>query len=127
TVLKTNKLASMLAIFGLAIGLTVPSYGDDATAFTRFKDSADEGSGALQIAQASYRHPKKDVEIVLYGVVHIADKAYFEAVQKDLDNYTIVLWEGVKPGKKPMKDNGPGGIGEMQQVLCDVLGLTFQK
>jgi hypothetical protein len=119
---------SMTLALALALGLAPIAKADPETAFTRFKDGAKENHGALQIAQATYKKAGSDVEIVLYGVVHIADKAYFDLVQKDLDAYDCVLWEGVKPGKKKDKpDEGMINIGEMQKAMCELMSLTFQK
>jgi hypothetical protein len=126
--LTSKKILGVFSALALTLGLATPGFAQDTAGFTRFKDGEKEGAGALQIAQATYRNPKTNVEIVLYGVVHIADKAYYEAVQKDLDKYDIVLWEGVKPGKKKAKpDKSMAGIGEMQKMMCEMLGLTFQK
>jgi hypothetical protein len=127
-VLTSKKLMTVFSALALSLGLATPSFAGDETAFTRFKTGGKEGSGALQIAQATYRNPKTGVDIVLYGVVHIADKAYYKAVDKELGTYDAVLWEGVKPGKKKVKpDESMAGIGEMQKIMCELLDLTFQK
>ena len=126
--LRNNKLMSVFGALALSLGLATSASAQEATAFTRFKAGDKENTGALQIAQATYKNPNTGVEIILYGVVHIADKAYYKAVQKDLDSYDVVLWEGVKPGKKKVKpDESMAGIGEMQKMMCEMLGLTFQK
>lgn len=123
--MKTSKMC--IIILALSLGIAGPGSADEIE-FIRFKKGSEVNSGALQIAQASYKNPKTKVEIILYGVVHIADKDYYKAIQKDLDSYTAVLWEGIKPGKKKVK---PGGmtinVGEIQKLMCDILGLTFQK
>jgi hypothetical protein len=75
---------------------------------------------------AHFRAPDKDVEIVLYGVVHIADGEYYARVQQDLDSYGVVLWEGVAPGKEAPTD-ADKGLGELQGAMGEMLGLTFQK
>lgn len=36
--------------------------------------------------------------VQLVGVIHVADKAYYDALQKYLDERQLVLYEGVKPG-----------------------------
>jgi len=92
--------------------------------YVRFEQQGQDA--ALQTAVAHFSHPDKEVEIVLYGVVHIADKAYYEAVQKDLDSYDVVLYEGVAPGKTQPSE-ADKSLGEMQKAMGEALGLTFQK
>lgn len=124
----TKKAVTLIGALALLIGLAGPTYAGDKLEFIRFKKGATADSGKLQIAQASYTNPKTKVKIILYGVVHIADKSYYKAVQKDLDGYDVVLWEGIKPGKKKvLKPTGGINISLMQKVMCNVLGLTFQK
>lgn len=124
---QSKKLAQFFGVIAIMLGLSTFAAANDAVQFTRFVPGKTATSGQLQIAQATYRNPKTGVEIVLYGVVHIADKTYFQAIQKDLDAYDVVLWEGVKPGKNAPKTNNMSGIGGMQKMMCDLLGLTFQK
>jgi len=122
-----KKIVSGLML-ALVLGFSSQALAQDAKAFTRFKEATEDKAGALQIAQATYKKEGSDVEIVLYGVVHIAETEYYKAVQKDLDAYEVVLWEGVKPGKKKTKpDEGMINIGELQKAMCEMLGLTFQK
>lgn len=92
--------------------------------YVRFEQEGQDA--ALQTAVAHFTHPNKQVEIVLYGVVHIADKAYYDAVQRDLDSYDVVLYEGVAPGKTAPTE-ADKGLGEMQKAMGEALGLTFQK
>lgn len=125
---RTTTSLKILGALALSLGLAGSAVAGDETEFTRFVSGEQQSTGELQIAKATYRHPQSDVEIILYGVVHIADKAYFDAVQKDLDSYQSVLWEGVAPGKKKVKpDESIKGIGEMQHLMGGALGLTFQK
>lgn len=121
-----KKLNTFAAALALCLGLAPVLEAQDG--YTRFKQGKTDKDAALQIAQATFEKPGSDVKIVLYGVVHIADKAYYSAVQKDLDAYDVVLWEGVKPGKRKVKpDESLKNLGEMQKMLCEILGLTFQK
>ncbi|MEZ6185981.1 MAG: hypothetical protein R3F62_13350 [Planctomycetota bacterium] len=115
-----------LSLITLAILLTGAAFGQD-NAHVRFQQGAGDNA-ALQCAVSTYSHPDSEVEIVLYGVVHIADKTYFDRVQVDLDGYTTVLFEGVAPGKKQVEpDESLKSIGEMQGAMGEMLGLTFQK
>jgi hypothetical protein len=98
------------------------------TKFTRFVEAEDEGQAStLQVAYATYRSKDTDVELVLYGAVHIADKAYYKAVQKDLDACDVVLYEGVSASPDMKPDETMKSIGEMQTTMGQMLGLTFQK
>ena len=116
-----------LSLLTLAILLTGAAFGQDADAHVRFQQGQGNNA-ALQCAVSTYTHPETGVELVLYGVVHIADKSYFDRVQVDLDGYTTVLFEGVAPGKKQLEpDESLKGIGEMQGAMGEMLGLTFQK
>jgi hypothetical protein len=94
-------------------------------AFTRFQKN--RNGGTLETAYAVYKNKDTDVEVILYGAVHIADKAYYKKVQKDLDSYDVVLYEGVSPSKDQEPDENMKSIGELQTTMGSMLGLTFQK
>lgn len=115
--------SSTIATLALLLGLAAPAFaGPDP--YVRFEQ---EGrNAALQTAVAHFTHPESQVEIVLYGVVHIADKAYYDTVQADLDSYDVVLYEGVAPGKTEPTDEDKS-LGEMQKAMGELLGMTFQK
>lgn len=55
-----------------------------------------EESDALQTAIVSYESPQK-VRVDLVGAVHIADKAYFDALNLRFKSYDAVLYELVGP------------------------------
>ncbi|GEP43120.1 hypothetical protein [Brevifollis gellanilyticus] len=61
-----------------------------ATDFIRFVET-DEGD-SLQTAVVSYESPA-GVIVDLVGAVHIADKKYFEALNKRFKGYEVVLYE----------------------------------
>jgi hypothetical protein len=112
-----------LPALALLLAFGAPAFaGPDS--YVRFEQQGQDA--ALQTAVAHFSHPDKQVEIVLYGVVHIADKAYYDAVQRDLDSYDVVLYEGVAPGKTAPTE-ADKGLGEMQKAMGELLGLTFQK
>jgi hypothetical protein len=96
------------------------------TAFTRLREG--RGGGTLETAYATYKNKDTDVELTLYGAVHIADKAYYKKVMKDLASYDVVLFEMVSPSSPDTKpDESMKSIGELQSTMGEVLGLTFQK
>lgn len=60
----------------------------------------DEAAGTVRLEIASRSLQKADGNgpvIMLVGAVHIGDAAYYEGLQKLLDEQTVVLYEGVKP------------------------------
>ena len=90
------------------LGVGATALGQES--YVRFKQETPQNAG-LQTAVAHFVHPDKKVEIVLYGVVHIAEKEYYASVQKDLDSYTTVLFEG-----KPV---GTPDAGVFWRVIAD--------
>jgi hypothetical protein len=80
-------------------------------------------------------------DIWLVGAVHIGSKPYYASLQKLLDQQDLVLFEGVKPSAKQLKDAEeakaaaaknpsekdakPASKG-LYKVLGDALGLEFQ-
>lgn len=113
-----------LPALALLLAFGAPAFAGGPDSYVRFEQQGQDA--ALQTAVAHFSHPDKEVEIVLYGVVHIADKAYYDAVQRDLDSYDVVLYEGVAPGKTAPTE-ADKGLGEMQKAMGELLGLTFQK
>jgi len=119
---QTSTLLTLsLVLFGA--GLTS---ADDA--YVRYETGETARDAALQTAVATFRHADSDVELVLYGVVHVADADYYARVQADLDSYTTVLYEGVAPsadGAEP--DASAKSLGELQKAMGEMLGMSFQK
>jgi hypothetical protein len=75
--------------------------------------------------------------ISLVGVVHIGDAVYYKQLQAFLDKQNVVLYERVKPPKKPLATPEttpvptatgptPRPPASMQKRLAETLGLTFQ-
>lgn len=115
--------ARLFSALALILGLGGAASANDA--YVRFQTEGREDA-ALQCAVAHFRAPGRDVEVVLYGVVHIADAEYYARVQQDLDSYGVVLYEGVAPGKEAPTD-ADKGLGELQGAMGEMLGLSFQK
>ena len=69
------------------------------------------------------------VEVDLVGAVHLGGKGYYDTLDRLFEDYDAVLYELVapdharvpQPGRKPS-----GAIGNAQQGLTKMLGLTFQ-
>jgi hypothetical protein len=113
----------LLATLSLILGLAPAVQANDS--YVRYQQDQ-QGNGALQTGVAHFSHPDKKVEIILYGVVHIADADYYANVQRDLDSYDKVLFEGVAPGSEAPTE-ADKSLGEMQKMMGEMLGMTFQK
>ena len=103
---------------------------EESTDFIRFIE--EEKSDSLQTAVVSYESPQK-VKVDLVGAIHIADKAYFEALNTRFKSYEAVLYELVGPSieerKKPevMKEAQKlQWVGQLQTMMKDALKLTGQ-
>lgn len=100
------------------------------TNFIRFVE--EEKSDSLQTAVVSYESPQK-VRVDLVGAIHIADKAYFDALNTRFKGYDAVLYELVGPS---MEDRGKADsakdaqnlawVGQMQAMMKDALKLHGQ-
>jgi hypothetical protein len=119
-------LAGSAAVNGF---IRVAGAGDSVeTKFSRLTESEDEEVGTrLETAYATYTKAGSDVKVILYGAIHIADKAYYAKVNDDLASYDVVLFEGVSPSKDAKPDENMETVGEMQTAMGKALGLTFQK
>jgi len=114
---KTVSIAlSLLLLFGAAAS------GQDQD-YIRFREGPTEQDGALQIAVETYT--RNGVTLDLYGVVHMADEAYYQEIQRDLDQYDVVLYEGIKQGDTPNQETV--GLNAVQAGMARLLGLQFQK
>src|SRR5262245_28238713 len=116
-----TRLARFIPALLLALAPLLAFAGDEDTSFIRFSEKG-AGKGSLDIATATYRSEKTKTEVVLYGVVHIADADYYKKVQKELNSYDVVLFEGVKPSENKVPDESMKGLGEMQGMMGDLLG-----
>ena len=112
----------------LAFGLL--SAAEEPTDFIRFVE--EETSDSLQTAVVSYESPQK-VKVDLVGAIHIADKAYFDALNTRFKGYDAVLYELVGPSieerTKPeaMKEAQKlQWVGQLQAMMKDALKLTGQ-
>jgi len=108
---------------------TVKSKSAEATAektqFIRLTKDAKDRPVSLDIAITTYTGKNaagEDVRVDLVGVVHIADKAYYERLNKEFEKYDAVLYELVAPkGARPAR--GTAGI---YSPLASMLELADQ-
>lgn len=99
--------------------------------FLRYVPPGPQGGG-LDVAITDYEFQEPAATVHLVGVVHVADADYYERIQRDLDRYDIVLYEGVKPGEmeaiewqKHMLEEG-GEAGNLQMEMAAWLGFRYQ-
>jgi len=102
----------------------------EPTKFIRFVE--EEQSDSLQTAVVSYESPQK-AKVDLVGAIHIADKAYFDALNLRFKSYEAVLYELVGPSfeerNKPEVKQAAEKlqwVGQLQGMMRDALKLHGQ-
>src|SRR5688572_26406769 len=87
---------------------------------------------AMQTAVVRYSSAARPgVELDLVGAVHIADKSYFDELNKLFEKYEVVLYELVAPEGTRIPKGGRKGpsthpIGAMQDGMSSILELSHQ-
>ena len=87
---------------------------------------------ALQTAVVKYKSDSKEtegVEVTLIGAVHIAEKSYYEDLNKLFTEYDALLYEMVsdpKQGVPAPNERGASPVSSVQVGMKDMLELTFQ-
>ena len=102
----------------------------EPTKFIRFVE--EEQSDSLQTAVVRYESPQK-AKVDLVGAIHIADKAYFDALNLRFKSYEAVLYELVGPSfeerNKPEVKQAAEKlqwVGQLQGMMRDALKLHGQ-
>lgn len=105
----------------------------DAPRFLRLTKDDSGKPAALETAIVTYvpADPAKEgVSVELVGAVHIGDKAYYEALNKEFEQYDALLYELVAPEntRVPKERKGPPGsaVGGLQVGMKEMLELDFQ-
>lgn len=103
-----------------------PDPGDTkGSDFIRFRETGDQ-EGVLEAAIARYENDQ-GVKVDLVAAVHIADKNYYEALNKRFKKYDVVLYEMIKPkGVNPATRRSGGAISFLQRTMKNMLDLQFQ-
>lgn len=101
--------------------------------FTRIRYNESNQPVALEVAivrMASQSPSVPEIEVDLAGAVHVADKAYYEQLNKRFTHYDAVLYELVAEEGTRIPLGGaddPGNpISILQGGMTHALGLTFQ-
>lgn len=126
-----------ILLFLSILGFSAPIFGqDDAppkAAVEEYIRYVSDGDGD-RLQTAVQRFQRGDQHVDLVAVVHLADKRYFEALNRYLQSYDVVLYELVG-GRFPSEsvtsgaDDSPeemGSIRSLQQMAKSILGLEFQ-
>lgn len=122
---KTGLITSLILLLGIGA-----AFGQGSADYIRYQRGRTDNDGALQIAVETWRTPNGTL-IDLYGVVHIADAAYYQQVQRELDAYDAVLYEGVGATREALAERrrnpqSASGLSTVQKLFGTVLGLQFQ-
>jgi hypothetical protein len=104
----------------------------DEGKFIRVRRGDNERPVAMETAVVHYTSQKKPgVTVDLVGAVHIADRAYYDDLNKLFEKYDVVLYELVAPegtripqGGRKEKSTHP--IGMMQEGMSGILELSHQ-
>ncbi|HBP18613.1 MAG TPA: hypothetical protein DEA08_12615 [Planctomycetes bacterium] len=118
-------MRTLLISLLLATTLLGAASAQEADPYVRYRPAA----GQLEVAVSTFRHPQTQVEVQLYGVVHIADADYYEAVQRDLDRCDVVLYELIKSERPEQATRAERELGrevDVGRTLADLLGFEHQ-
>ena len=99
--------------------------------FLRLRNNDKGDPVAMETSITRYesdRYPGVTVDLI--GVVHIADKGYYDKLNKLFEQYDALLYELVAPeGARPIKGQnrqGTSALSGMQRMMKDMLDLQFQ-
>src|SRR4051812_29259123 len=95
--------------------------------FIRLKEDKDKTT-ALEVAITRYTNKSKTVTVDLVGVVHVADRAYYQQLSKRFPKYDVVLYELVAPPgtKVPAGGKKDGTAGFLTSIMTSLLDLDSQ-
>lgn len=77
---------------------THPAPAKDNPPLARVVEENDGAIVRMETVTRTFTSPGGGPIVHLVGVTHIGDRAYYDALQVFLDQQTLVLYEGVKPG-----------------------------
>jgi len=125
--------ALVAALATPALAAKPKAEGKTPSKFIRLTRDAKDTPISMETAVVRYKandDAKQDLIIALIGAVHIGEKSYYEALNKEFENYDVVLYELVAPeGTRVPKGGGKGSshpVGMMQDGMKDMLELEHQ-
>jgi len=97
--------------------------------FIRFVEDG-HGGGSLQTADVAFQN-RDGATVHLIAAVHIGEKSYYDALNRQFQDFDAVLYEMIKPrGAAPpapgQAEQSDSDIAAFQRFLKDVLELDFQ-
>ncbi len=101
-------------------------------AYIRLQKDADGQPSSLQTATVRFTSTAGSSELIvdLVGVVHVADKEYYDKLNRQLDEYDVVLYELVAPPgtriPKGGKRDSDNPVAMIQRIMKSVLSLELQ-
>jgi hypothetical protein len=126
--LRPLPVAMMLLFVSTYVRAEEPATNAKTPEFLRFVDDH-KGGGKLETAIATYRN-EAGVTVHLVAAIHIADKSYYDGLNKTFKKYDSVLYEMVKPKDaappKPGEERSNSMISVIQRFMKDTLDLKFQ-
>ena len=119
-----RQLSLFLTIFSIGIASV---YAEPNSAFLRLGRSE---TGVVQTLETSIvRYVKGDLSVDLVGAVHIGDRSYFAALNKQFESYDAVLYELIAPvdHDRQLQRSGPENpVSFLQVSLQNILELEYQ-
>ncbi len=125
------NICQVLALIVLPIGGAHLSQGaeDESGQYVRLRCDASEQPLALETAIVRFRDKSQGLTVDLIGAIHIADRAYYDALNRRFKTYEAVLYELVarEEANVPKPGQGSSGvIGGMQVGMKSMLDLDYQ-
>ena len=107
----------------LLLAISVPR-DVEPSEFLRFA-SEKQGEGTLETASILYRR-SDGAEVTLIAAVHIADRVYYEQLNREFERYDALLYEMIqeKDARPDVRSDSP--LSFLQRSLKNLLGLEFQ-
>jgi len=113
--------------------VTAQAKKQPARQFIRVTRDKNQQPKALETLIARYvaaGDKNKDVTVDLVGAVHVGEKSYYDALNRQFDKYDVVLYELVAPKGTEIPKGGTGRsnhpIGVLQRGMKQMLELEFQ-
>jgi len=104
-----------------------------ASAFLRIRRDDKERPLALEVAIVRYvpaDGTRRGLKVDLVGAVHVADKSYYDQLNKRFESYDVLLYELVAPEGARIPKGGGGSrshpVGAMQGGMKSMLDLAYQ-
>lgn len=98
-------------------------------AFLRVSKNKRNVPESLETAIVTFKSADGRIQVDLVGAVHIADKGYYEALNREFAQYDHVLYELVAPEGTRIPQGGRPAehpVGQVQTALKSMLDLSFQ-